>query len=84
MNESTGFSFQFCNISADTDLQPTTQTYLGRPWGAYSRTIFMQSYLSNAISPKGWIPWNTSNLHLDTLTYGEFKNFGQGAKVADR
>ncbi|KAK2412337.1 pectinesterase/pectinesterase inhibitor PPE8B [Trifolium repens] len=46
MNESTGFSFQFCNISADIGLKPTTQTYLGRPWDAYSRTIFMQSYMS--------------------------------------
>jgi pectinesterase len=45
MYESTepfGFSFQFCKISADHDLLPVvkySQTYLGRPWKDYSKTI---------------------------------------------
>ncbi|KAK6126695.1 hypothetical protein DH2020_039564 [Rehmannia glutinosa] len=50
--ENTGFSIQFCNISVEADVLNTTQTYLGRPWKLYSRTIIMQSYISNAIRPE--------------------------------
>ncbi|KAK4396789.1 Pectinesterase/pectinesterase inhibitor PPE8B [Sesamum angolense] len=51
--ERTGFSIQFCNISAEPD--NSNPTYLGRPWKLYSRTVIMQSYISNAIRPRdGW------------------------------
>lgn len=85
-NEPTGFSFQFCNITADSDLVPslsTTETYLGRPWKTYSRTVFMQSYMSEVIRPEGWLEWN-GNFALDTLYYGEYMNTGPGAGVANR
>ncbi|KAK8597613.1 hypothetical protein V6N13_095014 [Hibiscus sabdariffa] len=85
-NQPTGFSIQFCNITADTDLSPnvnTTPTYLGRPWKPYSRTVIMQSYMGNAIRPQGWLEWN-QDFALDTLYYAEFMNFGPGAGVGDR
>ncbi|KAK8706874.1 hypothetical protein V6N13_057948 [Hibiscus sabdariffa] len=85
-NQPTGFSIQFCNITADTDLLPnvnSTPTYLGRPWKLYSRTIIMQSYIGNAIRPQGWLEWN-QDFALDTLYYAEFKNFGPGAGLGGR
>ncbi|KAG5101506.1 hypothetical protein JHK84_046475 [Glycine max] len=85
-NEPTGFSFQFCNITADSDLIPsvgTAQTYLGRPWKSYSRTVFMQSYMSEVIGAEGWLEWN-GNFALDTLYYAEYMNTGAGAGVANR
>ncbi|XVE70789.1 hypothetical protein DITRI_Ditri10aG0098900 [Diplodiscus trichospermus] len=85
-NQPTGFSIQFCNISADTDLRPfvnSTATYLGRPWKLYSRTIIMQSYISNAIRPEGWLEWN-QDFALDTLYYAEYMNFGPGAALVSR
>ncbi|KAF5458567.1 hypothetical protein F2P56_022589 [Juglans regia] len=85
-SQPTGFSIQFCNISADSDLVASvnsTATYLGRPWKQYSRTIIMQSYMSNAVRPEGWLEWNAS-LHLDTLYYGEFMNYGPGATQGNR
>ncbi|XVF88967.1 hypothetical protein PTKIN_Ptkin19aG0093900 [Pterospermum kingtungense] len=85
-NQPTGFSIQFCNISADTDLLPfvnSTATYLGRPWKQYSRTIIMQSYVSNAIRPQGWLEWN-EDFALDTLYYAEYMNFGPGAGHGSR
>ncbi|KAK7328634.1 hypothetical protein VNO77_22748 [Canavalia gladiata] len=81
-----GFSLQFCNISADYDLLPfvnTTSTYLGRPWKAYSRTIVMQSYISNIVRPEGWLQWKGPE-HLDTLYYAEYKNYGPGAELDKR
>ncbi|KAK7363363.1 hypothetical protein VNO77_05503 [Canavalia gladiata] len=85
-NEPTGFSFQFCNITADSDLAPsvsTTQTYLGRPWKTYSRTVFMQSYMSNVIRAEGWLEWS-GNFALDTLYYAEYMNSGPGGGVTNR
>ncbi|XVE97814.1 hypothetical protein REPUB_Repub03eG0051400 [Reevesia pubescens] len=85
-NQPTGFSIQFCNISADTDLLPfvnSTPTFLGRPWKLYSRTIIMQSYISNAVRPQGWLEWN-QDFALNTLYYSEFNNSGPGADLGGR
>lgn len=85
-NQNTGFSFQFCNISGDTDLARSpnpTPTYLGRPWKEYSRTIIMQSYISNVVRPEGWLAWD-GNLGLNTLYYAEYNNTGPGAALAGR
>ncbi|KAF9587121.1 hypothetical protein IFM89_039664 [Coptis chinensis] len=85
-DQNTGFSLQFCNISADSDLLPfvnSTPTYLGRPWKQYSRTVFMQSYMTSAIKPKGWLEWD-GDFALSTLYYGEFLNFGPGAALRGR
>lgn len=90
-DQPTGFSIQFCNISADSDLLASSSsmnsssimTYLGRPWKLYSRTIVMQSYISNVLRPEGWLEWN-GNFALDTLFYGEYLNYGPGATLAGR
>ncbi|KAI3970054.1 hypothetical protein MKX01_015592 [Papaver californicum] len=85
-NQNTGFSIHFSNISADSDLLGsvnTTQTYLGRPWKPYSRTVFMKSYMSSAIRPEGWLAWD-GDLALDTLYYGEYMNYGPGAGLDNR
>lgn len=85
-DEPTGFSIQFCNISVEPDVLSSlnsTETYLGRPWKLYSRTVIMQSYISGAIKPQGWLEWN-GNFALDTLYYGEYMNFGPGAGLGGR
>ncbi|PQQ01823.1 hypothetical protein Pyn_26850 [Prunus yedoensis var. nudiflora] len=84
--DSSGFSFQFCRIEADSDLVGnvnSTKTYLGRPWGKYSRTVFIKSFMSNSITPEGWLEWS-GKTNLDTLYYAEYKNYGPGASVAGR
>lgn len=43
----------------------------------------MQSYMSNVIRPKGWLEWN-NDFALDTLYYGEYKNYGPGGGLATR
>ncbi|KAG9459757.1 hypothetical protein H6P81_004265 [Aristolochia fimbriata] len=84
--QNTGFAFQFCNISAYSDLlasQNATSTYLGRPWKLYSRTVFMQSYMSSVIRPEGWLEW-AGDFALDSLYYAEFMNYGPGAGLGGR
>ncbi|XP_071725828.1 pectinesterase/pectinesterase inhibitor PPE8B-like isoform X2 [Rutidosis leptorrhynchoides] len=81
-----GFSIQFSNISVEPDLivsNGSMPTYLGRPWKLYSRTIFMQSYMSPLIQTKGWLEWN-GDFALDTLYYAEYMNYGPGAALGGR
>ncbi|KAF2288508.1 hypothetical protein GH714_008026 [Hevea brasiliensis] len=85
-NQNTGISIHNCTIEAAPDLAMdlnSTLNYLGRPWKEYSRTVYMQSYIGNLIAPDGWLEWNGTT-GLDTLFYGEFKNYGPGANTTMR
>lgn len=60
------------------------ETYLGRPWKDYSRTIIMESELGDFIQPVGWTPWDDSKSNIQTVTYREFANSGPGADTKKR
>ncbi|KAK7405876.1 hypothetical protein VNO78_07488 [Psophocarpus tetragonolobus] len=87
-NQNTGTSIQQCNIIPSTDLKPVMKSissFLGRPWKKYSRTVVMQSLISNHIDPKGWHEWDEEHKdYLETLYYGEFRNRGPGAGTDHR
>lgn len=86
-NQNTGFSIHACNITAAPDyslVKSSFRTFLGRPWKPFSRTVFMQSFLDDIVQPAGWVPWNQSNLFLDTLYYGEYMNYGPSAGLVGR
>lgn len=85
-NQNTGIVIQKCRVGATSDLRPVQSsfpTYLGRPWKAYSRTVFMQSSITDVIRPEGWFPWD-GDFALDTLTYREYQNTGAGASTSKR
>ncbi|KAK8513700.1 hypothetical protein V6N13_002428 [Hibiscus sabdariffa] len=85
-NQNTGIVIQKCRIGATRDLEAVKanfSTYLGRPWKEYSRTVIMQTFISDIIHPDGWFPWN-GNFALDTLTYREYQNTGPGADTSNR
>ncbi|KAK8946442.1 hypothetical protein KSP39_PZI006833 [Platanthera zijinensis] len=85
-NQNTGISIQRCKLEAAADLIPVLsefQSYLGRPWKQYSRTVVMQSNLGALIQPAGWLEWNGS-FALDTLFYGEYMNRGLGSNTGGR
>lgn len=51
---------QNCTIVADPAYYPfrmKNKAFLRRPWKQYSRTIVMQSFLEDSITPEGWTPW---------------------------
>ncbi|KAM3693853.1 hypothetical protein ACJW31_07G015700 [Castanea mollissima] len=84
-DETTGISFQNCNILAEKNLRSSVKSYLGRPWRMYSRTVYLLSYIDNFIDPVGWTQWsNDDNQRLDTLYYGEYDNKGPGSSTDDR
>ncbi|KAA8545199.1 hypothetical protein F0562_019912 [Nyssa sinensis] len=76
-SQSTGFSIQ------DSYIYATQPTYLGRPWKQYSRTVYLNTYMSGLVQPRGWLEWY-GNFALATLWYGEYRNYGPGASVSGR
>ncbi|KAL9261631.1 putative pectinesterase/pectinesterase inhibitor 41 [Drosera capensis] len=85
-NQNTGISIINCTIRAAQDLASSNvsiNTYLGRPWKQYSRTVYIQSDMGDVIDPAGWTEWN-GTFALDTLYYGEFNNHGPGANTNNR
>ncbi|KAI3991098.1 hypothetical protein MKX01_041317 [Papaver californicum] len=75
-NQNTGISIHNCRISAASD------TYLGRPWKAYSRTVIMQSFIGS-INPAGWFPWSGGSAPKG-IYYAEYMNSGPGAGTGGR
>ncbi|GAB2239019.1 hypothetical protein Droror1_Dr00024932 [Drosera rotundifolia] len=76
-SQSTGFVVQ------DSRIQATLPTYLGRPWRAYSRVVYMNCYLGPGVQPRGWLEWY-GGFGLGTSYFGEYRNYGPGAGLAGR
>ncbi|KAJ0674018.1 putative pectinesterase [Helianthus annuus] len=87
-NQNTGIVIQKSRIGATSDLQPvqaSIETYLGRPWRNFSRTVVMQSEISDVIHPAGWFRWSGAEVERDTTVYyGEYENTGDGADTSNR
>ncbi|XP_030474463.2 putative pectinesterase/pectinesterase inhibitor 22 [Syzygium oleosum] len=75
--QSTGFSIQ------DSYVLATRPTYLGRPWKEFSRTVFLNTYMSSQVQPRGWLEWY-GDFALSTLWYGEYRSYGPGASLSGR
>lgn len=61
------------------------KVYLGRPWGDYARTVFMESNIGSLIDPEGWQWWEGKDeAFKDNIYYAEYKNYGAGASTAGR
>ena len=73
-----GYVFHNCRLTAD---EGVTKCYLGRPWGAYAKTVFIECELGGHILPEGWHDWEKDG-KPDTKKnsyYAEYKNYGPGA-----
>ncbi|KAK9099636.1 hypothetical protein Syun_026681 [Stephania yunnanensis] len=84
--QNTGFTIQRCRITVAPDLSPSKhsiESYLGRPWKEYSRSIIMQSFIDDAIRPRGWVEW-IGSFALKTLYFAEYLNSGPGAGTSSR
>ena len=76
--EKYGYVFHNCRLTAAEGID---KCYLGRPWGAYAKTVFIRCYLGSHILPAGWHDWEKSG-KPDTKKnsyYAEYENFGPGA-----
>ncbi|GFP82141.1 probable pectinesterase/pectinesterase inhibitor 54 [Phtheirospermum japonicum] len=86
--QNTGFSVQNSKITVGADFEPVKNSYdsyLGRPWKAYSRAVVMQTNIDGEISGRGWAEWNgASGSTYKTLYFAEYANMGPGAGTSGR
>lgn len=85
--QSTGFSVQNSRIIPSSDFSPVKHnynSYLGRPWKQFSRSVVMESTIDDAISSRGWIEWPGEGSYAESLYYAEFLNTGPGAGTSER
>lgn len=85
-NQNTGIVIHKSRIGATVDLQSSKgsfETYLGRPWKEYSRTVIIKSTIGDVVHPVGWHEWD-GEFGLQTLYYAEYKNTGPGATTSNR
>ncbi|MEO6722887.1 MAG: pectinesterase family protein [Ferruginibacter sp.] len=75
-----GFVFLDCKIEADSIV---SKLYLGRPWRAFSRTVFIRCELPKQIAPAGWDNWGNAE-NEKTVFYAEHNNKGAGANTVQR
>jgi pectinesterase len=75
-----GFVFLDCHILADSAVN---KVYLGRPWRAYSKTVFINCDLPKQIAPEGWNNWSNPE-NEKTVYYAEYKNKGEGSNTKAR
>lgn len=75
-----GYVFLDCKLVADKEAK---KVYLGRPWRAYARTVFIRCEMGGHIRPEGWHNWGKTE-NEKTAFYAEYGNTEEGAAVAGR
>jgi pectinesterase len=79
-----GYVFFDCKLIADTSVH---KAWLGRPWRAYAKTVYIRTEMGSQIVPEGWNPWKGDALFPNkdkTAYYAEYKSTGPGAKPDGR
>ena len=77
-----GYVFRDCTIKADSigfDGNPITNFYLGRPWQASPRTVFLRTYQPAQLNAAGWLAWNVT-----PALYAENNCSGPGYQPSQR
>lgn len=64
-----GYVFKHCFLTADSDV---SSVYLGRPWRAYAKTIFIGCRMGKHIEPLGWHNWDRIENEA-TVSYQEYE-----------
>ena len=74
-----GYVFKNCRLTAAPGLD---KCYLGRPWGAYAKTVFIGCELGPHIVADGWHDWEKEGKPntKENSYYAEYQNVGPGAK----
>ena len=74
-----GYVFKNCRLTADPGID---KCYLGRPWGAYAKTVFIGCELGPHIVADGWHDWEKEgkpNTKKNSY-YAEYQNVGPGSQ----
>ncbi len=75
-----GFVFSQCRITGYT-AEPNT--FLGRPWRDYAKTVFLNCEIAPVVHAAGWDNWKKPQAEKTTF-YAEYQSTGPGAKPMER
>ncbi|XP_002961718.2 probable pectinesterase 53 [Selaginella moellendorffii] len=75
--ENSGFIFIACTVTGSGTI------FLGRAWGAYSRVVYLFTYMDSNVVSEGWNDWGVAS-RQETVYYGQYKCFGPGANELGR
>jgi pectinesterase len=76
----TGFVFRECRLTGENT---GAGVFLGRPWRAYARVVYIDCWMGAHIRPEGWDNWrNPAN--EKTAWFAERGSTGPGAAAAKR
>ncbi|KII89533.1 carbohydrate esterase family 8 protein [Plicaturopsis crispa FD-325 SS-3] len=80
------YVFEQCQIipAASATSNTTGAVFLGRPWKAFGKSIFRDSFLDSHLNPAGWKEWSDATPNTADSVLAEFNNTGPGASVANR
>jgi pectinesterase len=70
--ETNGYVFKNSTITGDPSVA-NGSVYLGRPWQASSRVVFIDTRISSVVSPAGWSTWSGNTNHL-TAYFAEYNS----------
>lgn len=76
--ETSGYVFKNATVTGSA---AANSFYLGRPWGEYSRTVFIDSKLGPQVRAAGWSTWS-ANYHL-TSYYAEYNSMDLAGNPLD-
>lgn len=79
-NQKFGYVFLSCKLITAIEAQ---QVYLGRPWRANAKVVFINCELGKHIRSEGWHNWGKVENEL-TAYYAEYNNKGAGAATDKR
>jgi pectinesterase len=80
MGKEFGFVFLDCKVKVSAEV---TKEYLGRPWRAWAKSVFIRCELPSQIAAEGWDNW--SNVENErTAFFAEYKCKGAGFKPNER
>ncbi|WP_163707754.1 pectinesterase family protein [Mangrovibacterium lignilyticum] len=79
-NQPFGYVFLNCTLTAD---EGVASCYLGRPWRAYAKVVYLNCALGDHILAQGWSNWSGTERD-QTAFYAEFESTGAGANAEER
>ena len=81
-SQTTGFVFLHSRLTAD-ELNGKS-IFLGRPWRAFSRVVYLYTELPATVSSEGWSAWSHSAPPPTNTFFAEYQSTGPGASAATR
>ena len=78
--ETSGFVFINSKLTGENTEKGV---FLGRPWRAFGRTVFLETTMDAHIRPEGWNNWNNAE-NEKTAYFAEYNSKGAGAKKESR